>query len=329
MLRETEFIKNLTKGLKSADSADLLQGIGDDCAVLAGKESAVTLLTVDTLVEGIHFDPVRHPPYLLGRKAAAVNISDIAAMGGMPRFALLSVAAPASCDQYLLDEFMAGFLSRLDESAMSLIGGDTVSSRELMFSVTVLGEMAEDEIIYRSGARPGDLVWVSGFVGQAAAGLQLCRRLSEKQDKWPELVQAHLDPSPQVELGRILAAGGLVNSMMDISDGIATDLAHICVASSVGAEIDADSLPLSPALEEVAVRLNFDPLQPALQGGDDYQLLFTAPAANSTFLEQQVKERCGRDIFCIGRIVAGKGVQLLTGDGRRRDITFQGYEHNL
>ncbi len=328
MLPETEFIKKILDRLEPDRSAGLLKGIGDDCAVLAQSGTKVTLVTIDSLVEKIHFDLSWHPPYLLGRKAAAVNISDIAAMGGVPRFALLSVAAPANYKQHLLDKFMAGFLDMLDEFAIILVGGDTVSSQELTFSVTVLGEMAEDEVLYRSGAREGDLIWVSGHLGQAGAGLELCRTHPHEKYQWPELVQAHLDPSPAVKLGRVLAASRLVSAMMDISDGIATDLAHICAASSVGAEITADSLPLSPALKEVASRLNFDPLQPALRGGEDYHLLFTSPAANSGRLEQLVKEKTGKDIYRVGKIIAGDGVKLRGNNGQTSDITFQGYEHN-
>ncbi len=329
MLPETKFIKTLVKSLEPGNSPGLLKGIGDDCAVLGQRGAQATLLTVDSLVAGVHFDLAWHPPFLLGRKAAAVNISDIAAMGGTPRFALLSVAAPGDCEQGILDEFMAGFLAMLKNFDMLLIGGDTVSSRELMFSVTVIGEMAEEKILYRSGARVGDLIWVSGRLGEAAAGLEIYRRAGNAQSKWPELLKAHLDPEPQVELGRVLAACGLVNSMMDVSDGIATDLAHICVASSVGAEIRADALPLGPALKEAAAQLEIDPLHPALRGGEDYQLLFTSPAAHRQKLRHEVKKQTNRDIYPIGQIVAGEGVKLLTSDGSRSDISFQGYEHNL
>ena len=328
MLPETEFIKKIVDHLDPDRSAGLLKGIGDDCAVLAQNDTKVTLVTIDSLVEKIHFDLSWHPPYLLGRKAAAVNISDIAAMGGVPRFALLSVAAPANYKQNLFDKFMAGFLDMLDEFAIILVGGDTVCSQELTFSVTVLGEMAENEVLYRSGAQAGDLIWVSGLLGQAGAGLELCRSHPHEKDKWPELVQAHLDPSPAVQLGRVLAASQKINAMMDISDGIATDLAHICAASSVRAEITADSLPLSPALKEVASRLNFDPLQPALRGGEDYHLLFTSPPANSGYLEQLIKEKTGKGIYCIGKITAGSEVILRGYNGQTSDISFQGYEHN-
>jgi thiamine-monophosphate kinase len=328
VLPETEFIKNLIKGINPDHSSALLKGIGDDCAVLRQSRARATLVTVDSLVRAVHFDLAWHPPYLLGRKAAAVNISDIAAMGGTPCFALLSIAAPADCQQKFLDEFMAGFLALLAEFDVQLIGGDTVSSRELMFSITLIGEMAEEEIIYRSGAQIGDLVWVSGFLGQAGMGLELCQNYPGHKKSWPKLIAAHLDPYPQVKLGRILAASRLVTAMLDISDGIATDLAHICASSSVGAEINATSLPISPALKEAAAQLDLDPLQPVLQGGEDYQLLFTSPAAERNSLQQLVKQQTGLEIYCIGEIVGKKGVRLLTSDGCLNDITFQGYEHN-
>ena len=197
------------------------------------------LLTTDTLVEGVHFDLAWHPPLLLGRKAGAVNLSDVAAMGGEPRFALLNVAFPGSASAWL-DDFLAGFHGILQEHDTHLVGGDTVkSSSDISITVTIIGEAAEDSICYRSGAVPGDLVFVSGSLGDAAAGLALCRAgiSSDDSGQWQQLLSAHLDPQPQVQLGRILAESGQIHAMMDISDGLATDLAHICAASGVGAEM--------------------------------------------------------------------------------------------
>ena len=175
-------------------SGDLVVGIGDDCAVYKTAPDRLSLVTTDTMVEGVHFDLSWHPPAELGRKAASVNISDIAAMGGLPRFALLSLAlAPAFRSQWLA-EFMAGFLAVLSEHGVVLIGGDTVQSgHESVLSVTVIGEMAEAELITRKGARPGDAVMVSGFLGEAAAGLALCRLGLNHDPGWQPLVAAHLD----------------------------------------------------------------------------------------------------------------------------------------
>ncbi|MDH4322238.1 MAG: thiamine-phosphate kinase, partial [Desulfobulbaceae bacterium] len=223
---------------------------------------------------------------------------------------------------------MAGFLESLAAAQVMLIGGDTVQSNgPLSLSVTVGGEVAEGLVLYRSGAQPGDLIWVSGPLGEAAAGLALCREGRGADDPaWRQLVAAHLDPEPELALGPLLAASGHVHAMMDLSDGLATDLAHLCAASGVGAEVVAEQLPLSQPLRAAAVRLQHAALDWALRGGEDYRLLFTAPAGATLALESLTAERLGRGICCVGRIVEGSGVVLCDGS-RRQDISFQGYDH--
>ncbi len=313
--------------MQSAGAADLVLGIGDDCAVVRKSAGMVELWTTDTLVEGVHFDLSWHRPELLGRKAVSVNVSDIGAMGGRPRFALLSLGLTAACDKDWLDSFMEGFLAVLGEHDMVLVGGDTVYSGErIMLSVTVCGEMEEEKVCYRSQAEAGDTVWVSGVLGEAACGLELCRRgmlLKENES----LCMAHLDPFPRVALAQLLASSGYVHAMMDLSDGLATDLAHICKASGVGAEIMANELPLSTGLIKAAFELQLLPLKLALEGGEDYQLVFTAPADVGEILQQLCREN-GMKITSVGSIVAGEGV-VLCRDGKRRDISFGGYEHRF
>jgi len=332
MNSERDIIAHI-KAMAGEAAAGLLQGIGDDCAVIRGVGSRCWLLTLDTLVESVHFDARWHPPVLLGRKSGSVNISDVAAMGGEPRFALLSLALPASLPAEWLEDFLQGFMAVLREQGVMLIGGDTVKADgAVQISVTLIGEAEEERILYRSGAAPGDLVWVSGPLGRAAAGLELCRRgwagRADLPDDWQKLIDWHLDPQPRTALGRQLAESGVVTAMMDISDGIATDLAHICAASGVGSEIEAHSLPLPPGLVEAARELGASPLEWALRGGEDYELLFTTPpgeAAVAKLREQAGKEPHG-ELFPIGRIVAGEGV-ILCGDGERRQIAFQGHDH--
>jgi thiamine-monophosphate kinase len=325
-LQEREIISRIRRQ-SSAGQESLLAGIGDDCAVFRTGLNRLNLVTTDTLVQGVHFDLSWHPADKLGRKAAAVNISDIAAMGGIPRFALLSLALPADLPGQWLDGFLSGFLGLLAEYAVVLIGGDTVgSSQGIVLSVTVLGEAAEGLVLARSGARSGDLVMVSGFLGEAAAGLDLCRLGLGKESRWQPLVSAHLDPVPQVGLGRELAASGLVHAMMDISDGLATDLAHICAESRVGAVVEGAALPLSPLLQEAAVVCGHSALDWALSGGEDYQLLFTVPPENVAELQRHIRERSGRQLYVVGRIVAGGGVLLEEG-GTVREISYRGYEH--
>ncbi|MEN8136136.1 MAG: thiamine-phosphate kinase [Thermodesulfobacteriota bacterium] len=312
----------------TSGSAELLLGIGDDCAVIKRGGGLVELVTTDTLVEKVHFDSVWHPSELLGRKAAAVNLSDVAAMGGRPRYCLLSLALPVGFAESWLDQFMAGFLAVLSEHGVLLIGGDTVKSEGgYLISVTVMGEAPEAEILLRSAARPGDLIMVSGPLGNAAAGLEICRRgLGGENDGWQELIAAHLDPTPETVLGRVLAASGLVNGMMDLSDGLATDLAHLCCESGVAAEIDGGLLPLSDNLRDAAESLGCDHMSWALSGGEDYRLLFTVPSVHSEKLREDVRRELGRDLVSVGRIVAGKGVVLIDG-AKRLDISYHGYDH--
>ncbi len=330
-MSRTRSERDIISGIRAqlpGDGGRVLKGIGDDCAVLRQDGELLQVLTVDTLMEGVHFDLGWHPAQLLGRKAAAVNLSDIAAMGATPSFALLSLGVPASLPPALLDGFMAGFLAALAEAQVVLVGGDTVQSGgQLMLSITVGGEVAKDQVCYRAGAQDGDLIWVSGSLGEAAAGLALCKDGKDVDDPaWQQLLKAHLDPEAELLLGPILAASGYVHAMMDLSDGLATDLAHLCAASGVGAEVVAEQLPLSSLLRAAAVRYQCAALDWALRGGEDYRLLFTAPEEATLALEALVNKELGRDIYCVGRIVEGDGVTLCDGS-QRLDISYQGYDH--
>jgi len=329
-LSEKAIIERIRSSSGSA-GGELLVAIGDDCAVLKRTGNMLELLTIDTLVEEIHFNSVWHAPLLLGRKAAAVNISDIAAMGGMPRYALLSLALPGDFKKEWLDDFMKGFLACLADYDTELIGGDTVgSSGGITISVTLLGEVSETELLRRSTARAGDLVVVSDFLGEAAAGLELCRNgYHDKGDGgggWQRLLAAHLDPEPEVALGRLLAASGRVTAMMDLSDGLATDLAHLCMESGVGAEVEASSLPITDKLQIAAELLDGDPFEWALRGGEDYRLLFTVAEGHFEELNDQVRSEIGRTLHVVGKVVDGSGVTLLEG-AKRRDISYTGYDH--
>ena len=323
-------IRGMTQNtLKSGK--DIVKGIGDDCAVLRKSEDTVWLVTTDTLIERVHFDLRWHLPFQLGRKAAAVNLSDIAAMGGSPVAALLSIGV-IEPELPWLEDFLKGFLACLEDHGALLVGGDTVKSEEgMVISVTAIGEAGENNVIYRSGAKVGDMLWMSGYVGEAAAGFELCRHRAETQqqipDEWQPFMKQHLDPEPQTLLGRHLAASGCVNAMMDISDGLATDVAHMSTASKVGAEIIEEYLPVSASLEAVAAFLAIPLRDLMLRGGEDYQLLFAAPVGHEQALRQVAADKTGKEIYPIGRIVEGEGVYLVERGGERREIGYQGYDH--
>ncbi|MBC8209270.1 MAG: thiamine-phosphate kinase [Desulfobulbaceae bacterium] len=309
------------------DAPGLLQGIGDDCAVFESGSSP-WLVSTDTLVDRVHFERSFHPPKLLGRKSMAVNLSDVAAMGGRPRFALLSLSLPPNLSSDWLNEYLAGVRDILGEYDCVLIGGDTVTSAELAFSVTVLGQSDAGPVLYRSEAGEGDIVMVSGPLGSSAAGLAILQRDGGgPQEDCSSLIAAHLDPIPQVQLGLELAASGFVTAMQDISDGLATDLAHICRESSVSALVHASQLPRLPELSVAAEYLNRTPLDWMLKGGEDYQLVFTVRAGLVPALQDILRKKGLPAVVEVGVIRSGSGVYLETGEDQEQEITFQGFEH--
>ncbi|HMA54699.1 MAG TPA: thiamine-phosphate kinase, partial [Acidobacteriota bacterium] len=247
--------------------ADILLGIGDDAALVRGPERL--LLTTDILVEDEDFRLADHPPRLLGRKALNVNLSDIAAMGGRPLHALVGMALPGDIEESWLRQFMAGFRSAAREAGVALVGGDLSQAGKIVISVTVTGDVGSP--VARSGAKAGDAIFVSGTLGDAAGGLRLLEKGGIHGVAKPvrPLVRAFLDPAPRLKLGAILGKRKLASAMIDLSDGLSVDLAHICEESGVGAEVEADRIPISPAL----TRFARDPLDMALNGGEDFELL--------------------------------------------------------
>jgi thiamine-monophosphate kinase len=324
----------LIRGASASAAPELIQGIGDDCAVFGTTDAGQWLITTDTLVDQVHFDRHWHSPELLGRKSIAVNLSDIAAMGGVPRFVLLSLCLPSSLSSEWLQRWLSGVSAILAEQGCVLIGGDTVRGQELVISVTVIGKSGGGGILCRTGARPGDMVYVSGPLGSAAAGLALFHRAKEEGTdpgqwpQWQDLLEAHLNPAPQIELGQQLALSGCVSAMQDISDGLATDLAHICHESGVGSIVHAGRLPALPSFDSAAMFLAQEKLDLLLKGGEDYQLLFTVRPDREKELEASLMNSLCHQIYPVGMITEGQGVILEQNDGRRCDITFQGYEHS-
>ena len=330
-LFERDLIDHIRKNAATSFVDGLIKGIGDDCSVFGKSTSAAWLVSTDMLVDGVHFNREWHPPRLLGRKSIAVNLSDIAAMGGIPRFFLLSVCLPPWLSPEWLFKWLEGVSSILSEYDCVLIGGDTVSGKELNISVTVLGEQHPAGIIYRTGAGVGDTVYVSGPLGSSAAGLEILKRTVkdrlQKNISWEIFKKTHLDPIPQVQLGQVLCASGCVSAMQDISDGLATDLSHICKESGVGAVIREQKLPHLPVLDEVCEALQLHKSDCILRGGEDYQLVFCVSRGREKNLEEFVKRAGDYVVYPVGTIEKGRGVFLENHKGERRDITFQGYEH--
>lgn len=330
-MRELELIKSILSR-RFDQHPNLSRGIGDDCAIFNPDHGEELLVTTDMLVENVHFDPSWHPPYLLGRKTISVNISDVAAMAGTPRFALLSIGMNQRFTDDWLNEFMDGVFSQLDFFGCPLIGGDTVKSEQLVFSVTIIGSVPKGGSICRNGACVGDKVFVSGPLGSAAAGLKLFmdRDISiqdVENSTWPTLVHKHLDPSPRVRLAQLLRKSGCVTSMQDISDGIATDLSHICTASQVKANLYSAQLPADKELYELCSGKGIDAVQLQLCGGEDYELVFTVKNEAVEQLKRDFISQHRFELHEIGVIEEGEGVYLHPEEGSPQRISYQGYEH--
>jgi len=309
---------------RCAGSPELLTGIGDDCAVIVPPPGERLLVTSDLLAEGIHFRRDWTDLRSLGRKCASVNLSDLAAMGATPRFLFLALSLPADLDTDGLDAFFAGFLSACSDHGAVLAGGDTCASAAgLTVSVTALGSAPPDHVVLRGGAIPGDGLYVSGTLGDSSLALQ---QLFAGQAPDPFLRQRHLDPTPRVALGRALGRSGLASAMIDLSDGLLADLGHLLAASGVGARIDTDRLPLSPPFSSgIATLPGLADL--ALTGGEDYELLFSAPATAEATL-QALAEEARTPVTRIGRILPGTdGLQLFSADQPRPLPEKPGYKH--
>jgi thiamine-monophosphate kinase len=317
-LRERELVSSIREEF-SARRRDLVLGIGDDAAVVRGAEGSC-LLTTDLLIEDVHFIASLHPPHYLGRKSLNVNLSDIAAMGGRPSYALLGLALRKGQEIDWVRDFFGGFKTAAREAGVALIGGDISAAKRIVVSITVIGEAGR--FIRRSGARPGDLIFVSGYLGDAAAGLRLLRRGCRLgQDKRADhLLRAFLDPAPQIALGLALSRRRAASAMIDTSDGLSVDLLHLCKESGTGAEIDLDRLPLSPAIRIYEKK----PERLALHGGEDYQLLFSVNSDKVSKIAGLTKRfRLQR----IGRMTQGKSIQVVNARGKKRPLAVKAYEH--
>lgn len=298
-------------------------GIGDDAAAVEPSPGFVQLMTSDMLLEGVHFDLSYTPPELLGRKSLAVNLSDIAAMGAKPLWFLLSLGLPSTISLEFVDRFVAGLLSMADEHHVTLIGGDTCSSRSgLVISITLIGEQQPDRVTYRNSAHPGDLICVTGTIGDSALGLaQLRSGITEGNP-----VARHLDPTPRCATGKALAEAGIPSAMIDISDGLLADLEHILERSGTGARLETDRIPLSTHFKDTARRLVEDPLQLAMTGGEDYELLLTIPPQRHEDALQLAAET-GVPLTVIGEVTARPGLSVTDRDGKNHDSVTHGFSH--
>lgn len=312
-------------------------GIGDDAALLEVKSGCELILTTDMSIENVHFSRQLHPAESVGHRALARSLSDVAAMGGVPRYVLVSLAISKQISRDWVSRFYGGMQALARRFGVRLVGGDTaVVPGKTFIDVLVAGEVPSGKALRRSGARAGELIFVSGPLGFSALGLRLLRSGSarppaaktarlhrEAQTGVPgalarEALHAHLYPEPQCALGKFLSSRGLASAMIDLSDGLSTDLDRLCTASGVGAQLWAARIP-GPNLPEAA-----DSLRWALHGGEDYQLLFTAPRRVASRLPSRFR---GRALYQLGEIGASKGVRLIEPGGKVRSLEPGGWDH--
>lgn len=293
-------------------------GIGDDCAVMPSGEGEL-LFSTDLLMEGVHFLRNESSPEDVGWKAAAVNLSDIAAMGGTPVATFLSIALPKDALGEWADRFIEGYTEISRQFDVPLLGGDTTSSlRDIAVNVGVLGRCPSGGRLMRNGAKVGETIYVTGPLGDSAGGLKAILMGIERTDDVTRLICRHKRPIPRIEAGRILMESGKAGAMMDISDGIGSDLRHIMKASGVGAVIDLERLPLSPELVSVCKEQGWDIYEMATSGGEDFELMFTAPAGLENELDIAV--------YPIGKIVPGNELSWRFSN-EPMDRDFDGYKH--
>ncbi len=332
-LGEFKLISRLTKDFQTYHAATK-KGVGDDAAVIALGDGRVCVISTDMLVEGIHFDVAYTPLKHLGYKAVAVNLSDICAMNVIPSQITVSIALSNRYSVEALEELYAGIRAACDAFQIDLIGGDTTSSpKGLTISITALGFATEQEIVYRNTAKPGDLLCITGDLGAAYVGLQLLERekriFLENPGVQPDLENQHyiigrqLKPEPRVDVIRYFKKHGIKpTSMIDISDGLASELFHICTQSGVGALVEESGVPIHPETELMSIKFKLDPISAALSGGEDYELLFTINPKDVD------KVKYMPELYIAGEILDAKdGIRLNTKGGNLHNITAQGWTH--
>ena len=322
-----EKIRNL---LATDYPENIVIGIGDDAAVIKPSSDKLQLQTCDMQVEGTHFRLDWIEPEVLGRRVISVNISDIAAMGGTPLYALISLALPDSCSDDFLDSLLKGIKNRADEFGVRVIGGNLAGGVErCVIDVFMTGEVDKDTCITRSGAAIGNRVFVTGVPGAGAGGYYVLDKYGRNYpDKFEPLVQAYLDPQPCAAAGRLLAGSGMVTAMIDVSDGLSGDMIHICEASGVGVALLESKLRSTDQLDVLAREAGLDALELALHGGDSYELLFTVRDTASDAEVNMVLDGTGTTAREIGRITpAGEGCCIIHRDGSSEQLNAGSWDH--
>lgn len=307
---------------------DVVLGIGDDAAAVDIGNDRYLLATCDIQIENIHFTIQGFTPEQIGWKAAAVNLSDIAAMGGTPRYALISIASPQEMKADFLVQVYRGLGECLSQWGVCVIGGNTARANEgLLLDVTLLGEVEKTRMLTRRGAKPGEVVCVTGDLGGSRAGLKMLSdsELSVSDSARQEAFSRHRLPMPRLKEAQLLSAAG-VTACMDISDGLVGDAQRLAEASGVKIVVDINRLPIAACVREVAAATGADPRHFALQGGEDFELLFSVPRERFDALKGEMVEKTGTPVTVVGDISTGKGISIIQSDGK--EVVFEnGFDH--
>ena len=322
---EEKFIEHLTTLFPQHDP---ILGIGDDSAVIPGENGKAWLVTTDALVEGVHFLKNQIAAKDLGYKTVAVNVSDIAAMGGEPKYAFLSIALPKTTDCSWTQLLIQGVKEACDQWNIFLLGGDTVGSkRDLFLSLTLIGWTLQDKVKYRDRAQSGDVICVSGYLGDSGGGLKVLQKATPKTPEAQSLVRAHHHPEPSPEQGIWLAAHEEVHAMMDISDELDCDLKKLMKRSKKGATIETSLIPISTSLAKVSANEGWDALELALVGGEDYCLLLTVASGAFENLRHTFQKRFNCSLFPIGNINDRADELIYYKKGQQIQLNYANYDH--
>jgi len=325
---EFGFIERIRKTLKE-DGSSVVLGVGDDAAILRPTAGQELIFTTDMLVEGKHFDLKTITPWQLGAKTMAVNVSDCAAMGAKPTAVVVSLGVPKDFPVKDLEAFYDGMKGWGESYGARIVGGDTVGSDQFVVNVALIGEVEKGRALRRSGAKAGEALFVTGTLGDSAAGLHSLQHPDPKgKDAATLLVKRHLTPTPRFNVGRYLSSKRLASSAIDVSDGLSSEIHHLCEGSGIGAEIHEEALPLSDSLLHYCEAKDLDPLGFALDGGEDYELLFTVPLTRISEAVRNLPGETGTSVRSIGRMVPkAKGVTLITRKGQRVPLKPKGFDH--
>ena len=325
---EFGFIKKISRGCLIRPQ-NVLKSIGDDAAAFFVNPDDVTLVTTDLLIDRVHFLRDRTSGFNLGYKSLSVNLSDIAAMGGVAREAFVSIAIPGDCEIEYIDKIYRGMKDIAAEFGVNILGGDTTSSRaDLVINITVIGSVLEKEMLCRNGARHGDTIFLTGFLGDSQAGLHLLLENREETSKESEaLINAHFLPKPFLREGQFLSGQRCVHAAIDISDGLCADLDHIAEQSNVGARIYQQKIPVSKNLIKFCSDFRLDPYKYALTGGEDYVLLCTVLLDKADRLAKDYLKKFHQPLYPIGQITDSGKMELVQANGQISEIEPSGWDH--